>query len=76
MCVHGQITDVPVAGGRDHVCRVYRDARELDEAALEVLAGGPARARRSVPWPPTRRSSRSWSAGDTWPTSSWPTGRA
>lgn len=46
MRAHGQVIDVPGAGTHDHVCWVYRDERELDDATLDFLGGGLARGER------------------------------
>ncbi len=43
---HGRVVEVPEPGPADHVCWVYDDARELDDAAAEFLGGGLARGER------------------------------
>jgi hypothetical protein len=43
---HGRVETVPDAGPTDHVCWVYDDVGDLDDAAGRFLAGGLARGER------------------------------
>ncbi len=46
MRAHGLLSAIPDAGASDHVCRVYDDDADFDEAVREFLSGGLERGER------------------------------